>query len=143
MTNFTSSKLKLFVISLLLIMTGSIEAEDTVNDLPVAELKLTPRLCIRGTSDEICKLNVLIEWDSNSSGKYCLHREGVEMPVKCWEQQSIGSINEQVAIIQNLDYWLVWFTSADELDRQVLTLLTAKPDDRRKTRRRRHAWSVF
>ncbi len=142
MNSFTLLGLNLFYVGLLL-FTGPVEAENADKNLPVAELKLTPRLCIRGTSDEICQINVLIEWGSNSVGKYCLHREQLNTPVKCWEQEKIGKINERVEIKKNLDYWLVWLVTADEVDRKVLTLLTAKPEDRRKSRRRRHAWSVF
>ncbi len=129
---------------LLLFVVSQIEAETLVPDqkLPTAELQLSPRLCIRGTSDEVCEITVLIEWDGESAGKYCLYREQLEAPLKCWEQEKVGSINDRVKIQQNLEYWLVW-AAVDELDRRVLRLLTAKPDDRRKSRRRRHAWSVF
>lgn len=110
---------------------------------PAAELSIKPKLCVRGTAADQCKLTVKIKWTGNSPGAYCLYSDFTETPLRCWQRNASGEMQDEVAITTDLDYWLAWQPDDAELARRTLKLLTAKPDDRRRSRRRRHVWSLF
>ena len=110
---------------------------------PAAELSIKPKLCVRGTSADQCKLSVKINWSGNSDGAYCLYSDAAEAALRCWQRTASGEMRDEVAITADLNYWLTWQPSDTELARRTLQLLTAKSDDRRRSRRRRHVWSLF
>ncbi|MGI9287117.1 MAG: DUF3019 domain-containing protein [Pseudomonadales bacterium] len=108
-----------------------------------AELHIKPKLCVRGTSADQCELTVKIKWTGNEIGEYCLYSDFSDAPLRCWQRDASGQLQDQVSIKADLNYWLAWQPSDDELARRTLKVLTAKSDDRRRSRRRRHVWSVF
>lgn len=110
---------------------------------PTAELSIKPKLCVRGTSADQCELEVKISWHGNETGEYCLYSDFSGTPLRCWESDVSGQLHDQVSITADLNYWLAWQPTDDELARRTLKVLTAKSDDRRRSRRRRHVWSVF
>lgn len=110
---------------------------------PTADMHIKPVLCVRGTSAEQCRLDVSITWRGNNTGEYCLYSDKSQQPLRCWTQQAQGDAKDSVSISEDLDYWLAWQLSNDELARKTLKVLTAKSDDRRRARRRRNVWSVF
>lgn len=128
------------VASLLLFASLCVSAQQTP---PAAELSIKPKLCVRGTSADQCKLTVKIKWTGNTSGEYCLYNDFSATPLRCWRRNASGKMQDQVAITADLSYWLAWRPTDDELARRTLKLLTAKSDDRRRSRRRRHVWSLF
>ncbi len=131
---------KLLLLTLLLLTSLGAAAQQPP---PAAELSIKPKLCVRGTEIDQCKLTVKIKWTGNSNGAYCLYSDIANTPLRCWQRDVSGEMQDEVAITADLHYWLAWQPNDVELARRTLKLLTAKPDDRRRSRRRRHVWSLF
>lgn len=127
------------IIIVMLVVTG-VHAEPAA---PVAEMHIKPKLCVRGTSADRCHLEISITWRSSDNGKYCLYNEKSLEPLRCWIKKMQGDTTDRISIKKDLDYWLAWQINNDELTRKTLKVLTVKSDDRRRSRRRRHVWSLF
>lgn len=114
---------------------------------PAQELRVSlsvkPVLCITDSREESCPLSILVSWRSNRAGRYCLHNDFSEGPLRCWELAETGMHVEERVVESTFSYWLVEGASVTRLAEATLDVLSADSDDRRRHRQRRHVWDIL
>lgn len=111
-------------------------------DLPVI-LRVKPQLCIADKREQGCETTFLVQWESKLIGHYCLNDDFSVMPLRCWEQESSGSFDEERIVVRSFKYLLTMPGSDQPLAEVIVELLTIESSDRRRNRRNRHAWSIM
>ncbi len=121
--------------------SGLVMAQDT----PEAELTLKPKLCIVKRGDSQCSTDVDVRWSATSENTFCLYRSGRDGALQCWSKGDIGEFLDQLIASQDTPYWLEWQSDLGDVvaARAILKVVSVVPEDRRRSRRRRHIWSVF
>lgn len=110
---------------------------------PRVSLSVKPVLCITDSREESCALSILVSWHSSRPGRYCLHNDFSEEPLRCWELAEAGMHVEERVVEDTFSYWLVSGTSSARLAEATLDVLSADLDDRRRHRQRRHVWDIL
>lgn len=112
---------------------------------PEAKLTLKPKLCIVKRGAAACSTDVDVRWSATQQNTFCLHRAGQAVALQCWSKDNVGQFIDQLVARQDTPYWLEWKTDLGDVEaaRAILKVVSVVPEDRRKSRRRRHIWSVF
>jgi hypothetical protein len=118
----------------------TVDAE--THDPPVT-LRVKPKLCITDTRTRDCETTFVVQWESHRIGHYCLKDDTSEIPLRCWQQESFGSFDEERVVIRNFSYWLTMPGREQPLAEAKVELMTVGSSDRRRNRRNRHAWSIL
>ena len=111
-------------------------------DTPIV-LSVKPSLCIVDQHNTSCRMTILIVWQSETAGSYCLHNDVETDPISCWTGQSSGRTEEARVVETSLRYWLTDTGSETAIAEASVAVMSAEPGDRRENRRRRHAWSIL
>lgn len=106
-------------------------------------LKIRPHLCLRYAKQDQCRIDVIIDWNSNQSANYCLHSSQDAAPLQCWDSSRKGKRSELRIINSDLTYWLSFKGQQSRLTERVLNIATLVNDERRAQRQRRHIWSLI
>lgn len=110
---------------------------------PRVSLSVKPVLCITDNREESCALSILVSWHSSRAGRYCLHNDFSDGPLRCWELAEAGMHVEERVVDDTFSYWLVDGASDARLAEATLDVLSADLDDRRRHRQRRHVWDIL
>lgn len=110
---------------------------------PRVSLSVKPVLCITDSREESCALSILVSWRSSRAGRYCLHNDFSDAPLRCWELAEAGMHVEERVVEDTFSYWLVEGASDARLAEATLDVLSADTDDRRRHRQRRHVWDIL
>jgi hypothetical protein len=105
-------------------------------------LRVKPQLCITSKREQACEMSFLVQWESERSGDYCLGDDDSALPLRCWEQESLGKFDEERVVVQSFSYWLTAPGHDPPLAEARVELMTIDSSDRRRNRRNRHAWSI-
>jgi hypothetical protein len=106
-------------------------------------LSVKPVLCITDSREESCALSILVSWRSNRAGRFCLHNDLSNGPLRCWELAETGMLVEERVVDETFRYWLVDGASAERVAEATLDVLSADSGDRRRNRQRRHVWDIL
>ena len=134
------------VLTLLVLLYGLVvNGAYASNTVPETQLKLKPKLCIVRRGDDQCTTEVDVRWSSTQADTFCLFRQGKSTALECWNKDKLGQFADQLTTSKSMSYWLMWKSEQgdQEAGRAVLKVVNVIPEDRRRTRRRRHVWSVF
>jgi hypothetical protein len=128
--------MRLFALSLLAItITATAQAEDM-------KLSVKPLLCITDIRNAVCEMSFLIVWESGQRGYYCLFNDYHEAPVRCWNEEREGRLNDDRAVRETFSFWMTGSDTADRLAEVRVEVLRMDHDDRRRKRRVRHVWDI-
>ena len=106
-------------------------------------LRVKPELCITEKRKQGCEMSFLVQWESKRVGHYCLNDDSSTMALRCWEQESSGSFDEERVVIRSFSYLLTMPGRDQPLAEAKVELMTINTSDRRRKRRNRHAWSIL
>ena len=122
----------------LLLLPGLAAAEND-NDML---LSVKPVLCITDSRTPSCDMSFLVVWQSGISGYYCLFSDFDETPVRCWNEDREGRLNDARSVQNNFSYWMTGDDHGLRLAQVNVEVLRMDSDDRRRRRRTRHVWDI-
>jgi Protein of unknown function (DUF3019) len=108
------------------------------------EMRLTvrPVLCITDSRNPGCEMSFLVVWSSGTTGYYCLFNDFAEAPVRCWNEERTGRLNDERTVLENFSYWMTGSDRSSRLVQVDVEVLRMDSDDRRRKRRKRHVWDI-
>ena len=130
---------RLLVASLLLLPALSIAQTEPEDDV---QLSVKPVLCITDNRTARCDLSFLVVWESGTNGYYCLFSDFDEAPVRCWNEQRSGRLNDKRSVQRSFSYWMTGTDGQYRLAQVNVEVLRLHSDDRRRRRRTRHVWDI-
>lgn len=107
------------------------------------ELDVAPVLCITSQRSPSCYMDFSIEWRGASTADYCVSCSLVDGPLRCWDDESQGTLRDPRTVTQSFDYWLAHSGTSDTLVEVAVKVRPVESSDRRRSRRKRHVWSVW
>lgn len=130
---------RLLALSLLLLPGLAVSDADTESGM---RLSVKPVLCITDRRTPRCEMAFLVVWQTGISGYYCLFSDFDETPVRCWNEERAGRLNDDRTVESNFSYWM----AGDDFDYRLaqvdIEVLRLDSDDRRRRRRTRHVWDI-
>jgi len=124
---------------LVLLVLPGLAMGETENDM---RLSVKPVLCVTDNRTPSCDMSFLVVWQSGDSGYYCLFSDFDDAPMRCWNEDRDGQLNDARTVQTNFSYWM---TSGDHdlrLAQVTVEVLRLDSDDRRRRRRTRHVWDI-
>ncbi len=128
---------RLLIIALLL-CPGLATAE---NDADM-RLSVKPVLCVTDDRTPSCDMSFLVVWQSGISGYYCLFSDFDDAPVRCWNEDRAGQLDDDRTVQSNFSYWMTGDDHGFRLAQVNIEVLRLDSDDRRRRRRTRHVWDI-
>lgn len=125
---------------LMLLMPAFVAAE--TDGEATMRLTVKPMLCIIDKRTPRCQLAFLVVWESEQSGLYCLFNDFGEDPLRCWNDERAGRLNDQRSVDKSFSYWMTGSDAEDRLAMIAVEVLRMDTDDRRRKRRNRHVWDI-
>ena len=122
----------------LLLLPGIAAAESDSN----MRLSVKPVLCITDSRTPSCDMSFLVVWQSGISGYYCLFSDFDDAPVRCWNEDRQGRLNDARNVESNFSYWMTGDDPGLRLAQVNVEVLRLDSDDRRRRRRTRHVWDI-
>lgn len=122
----------------LLLLAGFAAADDD-NDM---FLSVKPVLCITDNRTPSCDMSFLVIWQSGISGYYCLFSDFDDAPVRCWNEDREGRLNDPRSVQSDFSYWMTGDDHGLRLAQVNVEVLRMDSDDRRRRRRTRHVWDI-
>lgn len=122
----------------LLLLPGIAAAENDGDML----LSVKPVLCITDSRAPSCDMSFLVVWQSGDSGYYCLFSDFDDAPVRCWNEDREGRLNDPRTVENNFSYWMTGDDHGLRLAQVNVEVLRLDSDDRRRRRRTRHVWDI-
>jgi hypothetical protein len=105
-------------------------------------LSVKPVLCITDNRTPSCDMSFLVVWQSGVNGYYCLFSDFDDAPVRCWNEDRDGQMNDARTVQSNFSYWMTGDDHALRLAQVTVEVLRLDSDDRRRRRRNRHVWDI-
>lgn len=102
-------------------------------------LKLLPEVCISDKPQGICYEKIRVWWQSPAKISACLFILGKKGALACWRGTEVGEHFVKIHSNRTLSFVLKAVNSQQVFAEKNLSVLKVK----RKSRRRRHAWSIF
>jgi hypothetical protein len=127
----------LLVVVALCAATASAETPDDR-----VELKVKPSLCVTGKRGQACETSFLVQWLSAQVADYCLRDDIVLTPLRCWQQDNEGNFEQTRMVRSSFSYQLTEQGQGLTVAEARVELLSLESNDRRRSRRNRHAWSI-
>ena len=106
------------------------------------ELTVKPVLCIIDNRTPRCEMSFIVMWQSGTTGYYCLFNDFGDAPVRCWDEEREGRLNDERTVEQNFSYWMTGDDDEVRLAQVDVEVLRLDSDDRRRNRRTRHVWDI-
>lgn len=128
--------------SLLSILIAGGFADAVARGLPVV-LTVKPVLCITDRRNPTCEMSLLVAWESEAAGDFCLYSDVAAAAISCWARESSGRIEEARVVERPLTYWLTNGEPGVRVAEATVDVVTTDSEDRRRGRQRRHAWSLL
>jgi hypothetical protein len=128
-----------FVITALLLPVFAF-AETTADQS--MQLTVKPLLCVTDSRNPSCDMSLLIVWESVTTGYYCLFNDFADAPMRCWNEDRTGEVNDDRTVTQNFSYWMTGSDAGTRLAQVTVEVLRLDSEDRRRRRRTRHVWDI-
>ena len=106
------------------------------------QLTVKPVLCITDRRTPQCEMSFLVIWQSGTSGYYCLYNDFNDAPIRCWNEERAGRLQDERTVQENFSYWMTSDNAEDRLAQVRIEVLRMDSDDRRRRRRTRHVWDI-
>ena len=108
-----------------------------------AKITVQPSLCVLAPTQSACDLRMTVRWRSSRSASYCVWNALQKNELRCWQDATEGEVVDARKIDASLAYWLTDQLRTLRLAETEVKVLKAKSADRRRSRKRRHAWSIL
>jgi hypothetical protein len=122
-------------------MLPALAVADDVSDQDM-QLKVKPLLCVTDNRNPSCDMSFLIVWQSMITGYYCLFSDFTDTPMRCWNEERTGQVNDDRTVTKNFSYWVTGDEAGERLAEVSVEVLRLDSDDRRRRRRTRHVWDI-
>lgn len=120
-----------------LTMSGWALADETVPEFHI--IIATPNQCVALNKGQRCYQDVVIEWRSPKAGHFCVRSTQVSTPLRCWQNDTQGSIALSVEAEQS-----VLFTLHDQpADTKLAEALMRVAWVYQQNRRKIASWRLF
>ena len=106
------------------------------------QLTVKPVLCIIDRRTPQCEMSFLVIWQSGTSGYYCLYNDFRDAPIRCWNEERSGRLQDERTVQENFSYWMSDDSAEYRLAQVRIEVLRMDSDDRRRRRRTRHVWDI-
>ena len=129
------------LLSLLALLLPALAISDEVatDDM---QLTVKPLLCITDNRNPSCDMSFLIVWQSIATGYYCLFSDFTDAPMRCWNEERKGELNDDRIVTQDFSFWMTGSEADTRLAEVNVEVLRLDSDDRRRRRRTRHVWDI-
>lgn len=131
--------MRLLVILALLLPALAVADESNSDDM---RMTVKPLLCITDNRSPSCDMSFLIVWQSITTGYYCLFSDFTDAPMRCWNEERTGQLDDDRTVTQNFSYWMTGTDEGARLAEITVEVLRLDSDDRRRRRRNRHVWDI-
>ena len=131
--------MRLLVILALLLPALAVADESNSDDM---RMTVKPLLCITDNRSPSCDMSFLIVWQSITTGYYCLFSDFTDAPMRCWNEERSGQLDDDRTVTQNFSYWMTGTDEGARLAEITVEVLRLDSDDRRRRRRNRHVWDI-
>lgn len=125
------------ILSLACPLSGAADDEATM------QLSVRPKLCVADSRNRACDMSLTVTWESLNRGYFCLYNEFQGAALICWNDDASGSFAEDRSVAESFNYWMAGRNVEIRLAEAEVEVLYLDSSDRRRNRRRRHAWSVL
>ena len=129
----------ILIISLLLFPALAMADSDTESGM---RLSVKPVLCITDQRTPKCDMSFLLIWQSGTSGYYCLFSDFGDPPMRCWNEELSGRIEDERLVESTFSYWMTGDDQVQRLAEIKIEVLRMDSNDRRRKRRTRHVWDI-
>lgn len=106
------------------------------------QMTVKPLLCITDNRNPSCDMSFLVVWQSITTGYYCLFSDFTDAPMRCWNEERSGQLDDDRTVTQNFSYWMTGTNEGARLAEVTIEVLRLDSDDRRRRRRNRHVWDI-
>lgn len=134
---------KLLTCIFCLIVNMSSFGQSTTDTKVDLTLTVKPHLCLRHADGDECRVEVIIDWRSNTAANFCLFSDLDKTSLQCWDHQQNGNRIELRVISEDLNYWVSIEGTSEKLAQRSVKIATLVSDERRSLRQRRHIWSLI
>lgn len=134
--------MKRLVALTLCVLPAVIAAESGISENAAVRLTVKPILCITDKQTPSCEMSFLVLWQSALSGYYCLFSDFGEAPMRCWNEERAGQLDDERTVQSNFSYWMAGAEGDTRLAVVTVEVLRMDSDDRRRRRRTRHVWDI-
>jgi len=131
--------MRLLVILALLLPALAVADESSGDDM---QMTVKPLLCITDNRNPSCDMSFLVVWQSITTGYYCLFSDFTDAPMRCWNEERSGQLDDDRTVTQNFSYWMTGTNEGVRLAEVTVEVLRLDSDDRRRRRRNRHVWDI-
>ena len=131
--------MRLLVILALLLPVLAVADESNSDDM---QMTVKPLLCITDNRNPSCDMSFLVVWRSITTGYYCLFSDFTDAPMRCWNEERSGQLDDNRTVTQNFSYWMTGTNEGARLAEVTVEVLRLDSDDRRRRRRNRHVWDI-
>ncbi|WP_317931334.1 DUF3019 domain-containing protein [Halioxenophilus sp. WMMB6] len=104
---------------------------------------MNPQLCITDSADKSCAMVLKFEWQSATTGDYCLVEKESQIALQCWRENRAGQWQEQTTVHDQQIFWMTESGDKVPLAQAAIEVLSTYTEDRRRNRRRKHVWSLL
>ena len=129
----------ILIISLLLFPALAMADSDTESGM---RLSVKPVLCITDQRTPKCDMSFLLIWQSGTSGYYCLFSDFGDPPMRCWNEELSGRLEDERLVESTFSYWMTGDDQVQRLAEIKIEVLRMDSNDRRRKRRTRHVWDI-
>jgi hypothetical protein len=131
--------MRLLVMLTLLLSALAVADESNSDDM---QMTVKPLLCITDNRNPSCDMSFLVVWQSITTGYYCLFSDFTDAPMRCWNEERSGQLDDDRTVTQNFSYWMTGANEGARLAEVTVEVLRLDSDDRRRRRRNRHVWDI-
>ena len=131
--------MRLLVMLALLLPALAVADESNSDDM---QMTVKPLLCITDNRNPSCDMSFLVVWQSITTGYYCLFSDFTDAPMRCWNEERSGQLDDDRTVTQSFSYWMTGTTEGARLAEVTVEVLRLDSDDRRRRRRNRHVWDI-
>ena len=131
--------MRLLVMLALLLPALAVAGESNSDDM---QMTVKPLLCITDNRNPSCDMSFLVVWQSITTGYYCLFSDFTDAPMRCWNEERSGQLDDDRTVTQNFSYWMTGANEGARLAEVTVEVLRLDSDDRRRRRRNRHVWDI-
>ena len=133
---------KWLVSGVLLFLQGVLNianAEQAKSTKSLTKLRISPEQCIALREGQVCYQNVIIEWQSQKPGDFCLYANAENESLECWQNSYSGRLAFDFQSQQSVTYRLRAVDSNIDLATVQMTVAWVYGNKKR----RRASWRLF
>ncbi|WP_448569509.1 DUF3019 domain-containing protein [Thalassotalea ganghwensis] len=102
-------------------------------------LNLIPEQCVSVHQGEKCYVDVVIKWQAQAAGDYCLYADSQQLPLQCWQASSAGHFEQEFVTHQNITFTIKPKGSDNPMTKKTLKMAWVY----KKNVRSRMTWRLF